>query len=67
MGVLGTLIVYGFGKRRGRKKTERSLGRNFASGLDSMSRAGMNPECVNFAVFCDAYGSCDGEVCEFAE
>jgi hypothetical protein len=66
MGLFGGLIVYGFGKRRGR----RQAGREFGAGMAAERSAGAlakefsKTNCANYNRFCRRYGSCDGMVCE---
>lgn len=57
MGLLSTIVAYKVGKRAGRKRAERRA-------RDSAEREG-HPDCVNYASFCENYGSCDGMTCEF--
>lgn len=64
MGILGGLIVYGFGKRRGRRKAERDFAKIMAE-APHPDVYRMSEECSNYATFCEAYGSCDGMACEY--
>ena len=57
MGIIGGAIVYGFGKRRGRKEAERNAPRPAA-------RRG-SPACVDYD-YCEARGECDME-CHFED
>jgi len=64
MGLFGGIIVYGFGKRRGRKQeVRRSLKQNVGAGDRDFGRH----ECNNYYRFCRGYGSCDGMTCEYGE
>jgi hypothetical protein len=63
MGILGGLVVYGFGRRRGRKQGRRDeYLRQQAS-----QEAPEKPECINWYHFCRTYGSCDGLKCHYGE
>lgn len=59
MGLLTNIVVYkvgkSVGKRRGRREARASL----------PDQRDIN--CVNYARFCENYGSCDGQVCEYEE
>ena len=57
MGLLSTIVAYKIGKRAGRKRAERRAEAN-------NDHEG-HPDCVNYASFCENYGSCDGMTCEF--
>jgi hypothetical protein len=50
------LVAYGVGRRSGRKRAERNAGAPREHG---------DPECVNYRLFCENYGSCDGQTCEY--
>jgi len=64
MGVFSHLVVYGLGRRRGRKQTQRQVARARSAGPhpDVFS---MSEECSNYESFCKNFGSCDGMECEY--
>ena len=55
MGIFTSLVAYQFGKRRGRRQSK-SQGENRHEG---------HPDCLNYSSFCEHFGSCDGQECEF--
>jgi hypothetical protein len=59
MGFITGAIIYKLGKRRGRKSVPPPVLNNFP-----------NPRvynCVNYKRFCEQYGSCAGQKCEFVD
>ena len=66
MGLLGGLIVYGFGKRRGRRQANSDFARQASAERDAGALASefTKQNCANYYRFCRQYGSCDGMVCE---
>lgn len=63
MGLLGGLIVYSFGKRRGRKQATRRFQAQQELAGTPMGEA----DCLHYWNFCRNFGSCDGMVCEKGE
>lgn len=57
MGILSEIVAYKYGKRRGRIQAERNTPECIADER--------NTECVNYASFCQNFGSCDGMECEY--
>lgn len=55
MGLLSHVVAYKVGKSRGRKKE-----RQENQPVDTR-----DPDCVNYAIFCRQFGSCDGQKCEY--
>jgi len=66
MGLFGGLIVYGFGKRRGRRQAERQYWQEAKAERDAGALVNefTKQNCANYYRFCRQYGSCDGMVCE---
>lgn len=64
MGLLGGLIVYKFGKRRGRKQATRRFAQEQAGAKPPVAGG---PDCIHYNNFCRAYGSCDNMTCEVGE
>ena len=59
MGLLSHLISYKIGKSRG-KKTARKEHAERQQQYDER-----DPDCLNYAIFCRNFGSCDGQQCEY--
>lgn len=55
MGLVSHVVAYKIGKRRGRREEQNS------------APDARDVNCINFARFCENYGSCDGQVCEYEE
>lgn len=66
MGLLGGLIVYGFGKRRGRRQAERQYWQEAKAEMENgaLEKHFSRQNCVHYHKFCRQFGSCDGLVCE---
>lgn len=55
MGLLGHYVAYRIGKSQGKR-------------LEKNSRPDTrDPDCINYSSFCETYGSCDGQRCEYQE
>jgi hypothetical protein len=53
MGLLGTYIAYQVGKSRGKRAAGKS------------AKDTRDPDCINFSIFCENFGGCDGQRCEY--
>jgi len=58
MGLLSHVVAYKVGKSRGRRRAERDA---------PDTPDARDPDCLNYAIFCRQYGSCDGQRCEYGE
>jgi hypothetical protein len=59
LGIFSAIFLYKIAKRRGRRQCRREGANNDYDERDS--------ECVNYASFCENFGSCDGMECEFED
>ena len=57
MGLFSHYVAYRIGRRRAERRAERAV--------DDIDER--DPDCVNYAVFCRSYGSCDGQACEYTD
>jgi hypothetical protein len=69
MGLLGGLIVYGFGKRRGRRQANSDFARQASAerSAGALAQLFTKEDCVHYHNFCRNFGSCDGMTCEKGE
>jgi len=59
LGIFSAIFIYKIAKRCGRRQ-----GRREGTNNDYDER---DPECINYASFCENFGSCDGMECEFED
>lgn len=59
MSLVGKFLTYRLGKSRGRRAERRRAEQ------ERMTHDERDPDCVNYAMFCMTFGSCDGQTCEY--